>query len=299
MKKIDFKKDDLNTIVELHCKRTEEILSNPYLVDKVNYRKRSPKSKVSLNGINKPICEDGILNRGTVEYKNGSWTRNSNGHEFEDYMNLLIKIVVVSKDSNEGVEEDEDTTTLGCAWDIRNETLRSNNSEEIRINATFAKNYMKIITILVLLHRSCNEAEILKTLDDIDECRKIWEDAKIARINLKKQPGNGSISDSLLSSYISLYEEVLTSQVKLLDPKIIINSSGKPGLGFLKRIYKGLKCIDEECGGWIYFDNNYNVLIIDVYHFSWLGWNRGNLHYYKVLIDRLGSSLKQIENLEI
>lgn len=297
-------KEKLNDIFRLHHDRTEYILSHQELVDKANYRKRSLNSKVSLNGIKKPICEDGILHHGGIEYKGGCWTRNSNGHECMDYINSPIRLLVATKDSNEGVEEYVDTTNLGVEWDIRNETLRCNNKGgEICIEGTFANTYMRIVCILMLLHNSsCSKTEILKTLNDTEMCRTIWENAPVARINMKKQPGKGSVRDNLLSSYIFLYEDVLKSQIELLCPTVIVNSAGKPGMDFFKRTYKGLRCIDEKYGTgrekWIYADQaNNNVTVIDVYHFSFCGWNRHDQYYYNELINRLEYALAQIKNI--
>ena len=103
----------LEDIFKQYDERTKYILSHPELIDKVNYRKRSENSLVKKNGIKKPICKDGILLRGKCEYKGDHWTRNSNGHEIVDYLNSLFRVLVVTKDSNEDVEENEDTTNRG------------------------------------------------------------------------------------------------------------------------------------------------------------------------------------------
>ena len=280
----------LDDIFKQHDERTKYILSHPELIDKVNYRKRSENSLVKKNGIKKPICKDGILLRGKCEYKGDHWTRNSNGHEIVDYLNSLFRVLVATKDSNEDVGENEDTTNRGVEWDIKTETLRRNKSEEICINNSFAKNYISIICIF-MLYRSHSENEILEVLADIDKCWSIWDNAPIARINLKKQPGNGSINDSRLSSYISLYGEILQKQIELINPTVIINSAGKPGMNFFKKIYKDLECIDKNYGNgrdkWIYIDKIKKLVIIDIYHFSYRGWKLNEQSLFKELLHRL------------
>jgi len=292
----------MEEIFELYGERTEYICSHSELVDNANRRKRSDDSKVSLNGIKKPICKDGVLNRGRIEYIDGYWTRHQSGCECMDYINSPVRLLVVTKDSNEGVEEYEDTTNLGVEWDIRSETLRSNDSEAVCITANFAKTYMRIICLLALCGKH-TETQILEFLQDIDKCRQMWEEAHIARINLKKQPGKASIRDCLLSSYISLYEDVLNAQIDLLNPTVIINSAGKPGLEFLKRRFENkgldLKCIDGEYGEgkekWIYTDNINKVIIIDVYHFSYYYYRaRTDQYYYRELLHRLVYALTSI-----
>ena len=287
----------LDDISKQYDERTKCILSHQELIDNVNYRKRSMKSLVAKNGIKKPICVDGILLRGKFEYKEGHWTRKSNGHEIEDYLNSFFRVLVATKDSNEGVGENDDTTNRGVEWDIRTETLRDNKSNEICINATFAKNYMRVICILMMC-RTHSENEILEVLADIDRCRSIWESAPIARINLKKQPGNGSINDSRLSSYISLYGDVLRKQIELINPTVVINSAGKPGMKFFKKIYKDLECIDKNYGNgrdkWIYVDKIKKVIIIDIYHFSHCGWER---YFFKERLHRLKYASMDIDKL--
>lgn len=293
-------KTKLDDIFKQYAERTKCILSHQELIDKVNYRKRSINSLVAKNGIKKPICIDGILFRGKFEYIEDHWTRKSNGHEILDYLNSFFRVLAVTKDSNEGVGENDDTTNLGVEWDIKTETLRNNKSEEICINATFAKNYMRVICIL-MMYRSHSENEILEILADIDRCRSIWENAPIARINLKKQPGNGSINDSLLSSYISLYEDVLRKQIELINPTVIINSAGKPGMKFFKKTYKDLECIDKNYGNgrdkWIYADKNKRVIIIDIYHFSNRGWEWNDRIFFKELLHRLIYASMDIDKL--
>lgn len=291
---------ELQEIFKLHDERTKYILSHPKLIAEVNASKRSKYSLVAPNGIKKPICEDGILKRGACEYIGGYWTRKSNGHETKDYINSSIRILVATKDSNEGVEENEDTTNLGVEWDIKNETLRSNKSEEICIKATFAKTYMRLVSLL-LLFGSHSENEILDVLKDIDRCRNVWEDAPLARINLKKQPGNGYIRDTLLSSYISLYKDVLIRQVQLINPTVIINSAGTPGMNFFKMKYQCLECADEHYDKgqdkWIFIDKATQVIIINSFHFSYGRWNSKDLFYYKELLHRLLYVSRNIENL--
>ena len=290
----------LDDISNQYDERTKYILSHQELIDNVNYRKRSIKSLVAKNGIKKPICVDGILFRGNFEYKEDHWTRKTNGHEIEDYLNSLFRILVATKDSNEGVGENDDTTNLGVEWDIKTETLRDNNSEEICTSATFGKNYIRVIYIL-MMYRYHSENEILEALTGIDRCRSIWENAPLARINLKKQPGNGSINDSLLSSYISLYKDVLQKQIELINPNVIINSAGKPGMIFFKKIYKDLECIDKNYGNgrdkWIYVDRIQKVVIIDIYHFSHRGWEWNDRYFFKELLHRLLYVSKDIDRL--
>lgn len=286
--------ENSNEIFELYRERTKYIISHEELINEVNYRKRSIDSLVSLKGVKKPICEDGILRRGEFEYKkdetgNGYWTRRYSGHEDVDYNNSKVRFLVVTKDSNEGVEEDEDTTNLGTEWDIRTETLRCNQSLKICVKATFAKTYMRLISMLVFYH-SLNNNEIYEVLNDIDMCRTIWEKAPIARINLKKQPGKGSIKDVLLTSYIALYKDVLRKQVRHLKPTVIINSAGKPGMKFFKDMYS-LECIDETYDErrekWLYYDKAEKLIVIDIYHLSCCLWNKRDLFYYKELVNRL------------
>lgn len=299
------KDDSYEMIFESHSKRTAYIVSHPELIREVNYRKKAVGSLVSLNGIRKPICKDGILRRGEIVYEKGEagnayWTRMSNGHEEKDYYNSKLRILVATKDSNEGVEEDEDTTNLGVEWDIRTETLRCNQSDEISIEATFAKTYIRLISLLILFC-SHKDTEIYGLLNDVDKCRVIWEKAPLARINLKKQPGKGSIKDTLLTSYISLYKDVLRKQVRLLKPTIIINSAGKPGLNFFKEMYN-LECVDVNFDArkekWLFYDKVEKIIVVDIYHLSCILWNRGDLLYYKEIVRRLDYIHRTINFIE-
>ena len=114
----------------------------------------------------------------------------------------------------------------------------------------------------------------------------------------RSQPGNGSINDSRLSSYISLYGDVLRKQIELINPTVVINSAGKPGMKFFKKIYKDLECIDKNYGNgrdkWIYVDKIKKVIIIDIYHFSHCGWER---YFFKELLHRLKYASMDIDKL--
>lgn len=263
--------EDFNT---LYNERTKEILNHQELIDAVNKRKRI-NNKVTKEGLNKSICFDGILNRGKIEYnkKDKYWTCESCGEEIEKWSNSKLRILCITKDSNENVSENTESDDAG--WDIRCESGRNNESNDINITATFYKNYMEIVAFVFLCFQNTLSQNELLEANNAELFRCIWEQIPLARINLKKQPGCGSISNSLLASYTTLYKDVLQQQIKSLKANVIICTS-VVGLELLKQIYKLERVNAEHLGGkrdWVYVDKINKITVINSYHFSyWARW---------------------------
>lgn len=272
----------------LYTQRTQEILSHPEWIANVNKRKR--KNKVTVVGLNKSICCDGILNRGEFRYADGFWSRSPRGDEEERWRDSPLKILCITKDSNEGVDENAKANDAG--WDICCETGRNNACTDVSIDAQFYQRFFRAVAEIVLCYNGRSMEETMQRTANMNQCRNIWEKAPLARINLKKQPGCGGIKDVLLRSYISLYKPVLEEQIVGLDATVIVNSAGKPGMELLKEIYH-LERADADYGDgtsdWVYVDRGKKVVVIDTYHFSYnyanWDWERRRLeclyHYYK------------------
>lgn len=258
---------------KLYNERTKEILKHSELIDEVNKRKRT--QFVKEEGLNKSICFDGILNRGEFVYnKDGKyWSRKSRGDEEERWSNSKLRILCITKDSNEGVGEDSDSDDSG--WDIRCESGRNNGSEEIKITATFYKNYMAVVSLISSCCQCALAPNMPLEVNNTELCRCIWEEIPLARINLKKQPGGGSISKSLLASYATFYKEVLIKQIKSLNANVIICTSAV-GMNLLKEIYDLERVNAEHLGtkrDWVYVAPKNNITVINSYHFScWTRW---------------------------
>lgn len=258
---------------ELYNEHTKEILNHREWIEEVNKRKRT--NFVTKEGLSKSICFDGILNRGKIVYNKDYkyWSCQSRGDEEKQWFMSNLRILCVTKDSNENVSEEAESEDAG--WDIRCESGRNNNSDKIKITATFYKNYMEIVAAVFLCYQKAVDKNDLLTENNTDYIRNIWEKIPLARINLKKQPGCGSIPTSLLTSYTRLYEDVLKRQITSLNANVIICTSAT-GMTLLKQIYD-LKRVDAEHLGakrdWIYVDKTNKITVINSYHFSyWTRW---------------------------
>ena len=256
---------------KLYDERTKEILKDRELIKEVNKRKRT--NLVTPKALEIPRCFDGILNKGEIVYVHDEdhkyWTRKKRGDEEQQWFRSDLRILCITKDTNEGV--DENANPSDCGWDLWCESGRNNNCEDIKISATFYKNYMKMVASAYLCCRNATEQDVLSAMNNEETYRHIWEKIPLARINLKKQSGGSSIKDSLLASYVALYKDVLVQQIMSLKANVIICTSAV-GMTLLKEIYH-LEKVDEELLGagrdWVYVDKEKEVIVINSYHFSW------------------------------
>ena len=212
---------------------------------------------------NPKFALDGIMFRGEIDqYSKDQNERYSNPEkENELWENAPIRYLFLTKDQNAGDEE---------AWAVRGETGRSN-KDSCSIRYQFYRNLMYILYGII------NSEDTLCGYEDFtnEQAIQTYDNASVARINVKKQAGGSSIDNNTLKAHIERDKEFLIEQITALDADVLIccgysesiEDTGNIILNFLsKEIYNFTK-IDE----WIYYDDKTKKVAINAWHLSYRG----------------------------
>lgn len=204
------------------------------------------------------FASDGIMFRGEIDQNE----RYSNPEkENELWENAPIRYLFLTKDQN---------AWGGAAWDVRSETGRSN-KDSSNIRYLFYRNLMYILYGII------NSEDTLCGYEDFtnEQAIQTYDNAPVARINVKKQAGGSSIDNMTLKEHIERYKEFLVEQITALDADVLIccgysesiENTGNIILNFLnKEIYNFTK-INE----WIYYDDKTKKVAINAWHLSYRG----------------------------
>ena len=216
---------------------------------------------------NPKFASDGIMFRGAIEQRStGENERYSNPEkENELWENAPIRYLFLTKDQNAGDDEKK-----AKAWDVRSETGRSN-TDSCSIRYLFYRNLMYILYGII------NSEDTLCGYEDFtnEQAIQTYDNAPLARINVKKQAGGSSIDNMTLKEHIERYKEFLVEQITALDADVLIccgysesiEDTGNIILNFLnKEIYNFTK-INE----WIYYDDKTKKVAINAWHLSYRG----------------------------
>lgn len=228
------------------------------------------------------FASDGIMFRGEIDQNE----RYSNPEkENELWENAPIRYLFLTKDQNAGDDEKE-----AKAWDVRSETGRSN-TDSCSIRYQFYRNLMYILYGII------NSEDTLCGYEDFtnEQAIQTYDNAPLARINVKKQAGGSSIDNKTLKEHIERDKEFLVEQISALDADVIIccgysesiEDTGNIILNFLnKEIYNFTK-IDE----WIYYDDKTKKVAINAWHLSYRGVSQKDFFeglvtaYHKFIIE--------------
>ena len=156
------------------------------------------KTRSRQCGDGEEIAPDGLLYRGLFSYADGYWTRRP-GDECRRWEQAPRRVLILTKDLN-------DTE----AWDIRCETGRRNFSgpADATVSAPFYKNLMRWVYGLLTVDRHGNTRPFDEA-DRPDTFRPFYDEAPVARVNCKKQPGGSQLTNSALQAFLTRYADLL------------------------------------------------------------------------------------------
>lgn len=203
------------------------------------------------------LCTDGLLFRGPISYEDGFWSR-VKGDEERRWLEAPRRLLILTKDLN----DDE-------GWDIRQETGRYN---EIAFSYERAIAFYKNLRMwsYLMLFGQIGNMPTFKTARDMNVTGPFYESAPIARVNCKKQVGNGSISDATLMRYLEAYAPLLKQQIALYDANIIyccgFSNERNIILDFVRAHYLPDLMPIPGCDGWFYYSPSARKLVVDSYH---------------------------------
>lgn len=216
------------------------------------------KSASNTNGDDKntAFVYDGLLFRGNIYYEDDIWKRRS-ANENELWNNCFPRIMLITKEYN---DRNEDNDYVDLRW----ETLRRNYTGEnhvITSQLTFHKNMM--FHVFGLGHYKDGHCPLWNDLY-YDESRNYYESCPLVRINVKKQAGGGSVSDSTIREYISRYSSLLKQQISLFDADIIV-CYGRVIFDYvIKEFFPDIEISNTD--PWVYYSEKKQKVIINSYH---------------------------------
>lgn len=154
------------------------------------------------------LSKDGLLFRGSLNCSNDDscfWEM-SKGHEEDLWKSAPKRLLIITKDLNNVNEKGE----IEDGWDIRTETGLKNGKREYNYESCipFYKR-LRMWSYGLLNTTTDGRYPTFEEARNMDNSGPFYLQAPIVRINCKKQPGKGHISDNNLGSYLSDYKELL------------------------------------------------------------------------------------------
>lgn len=215
------------------------------------YKQISKRLNISLDSVGL----DGVKFRGRGPYLSdkGFWEREQ-GEELQNWSQSGIKLLELTKDINDDF-----------VWDIRKETGLKPHCENPQIGCRWYKNLMRWEFLII---QSLLTGEIPK-FSELDQSTLInsFNTSVSARINCKKTVGHGTCDPTELKKHINLYGDLISLQIKHLEPNVILIGGCSKNIileKVVKPIFPKLEKIDYS--GWIYFCNEKGCLIINGYN---------------------------------
>ena len=222
------------------------------------------------------ISPDGVYYKGKTYTTDYGQVWRELGKEDEQWNTSSRRILFISKDPNE----------VDNPYDMRGPDLTQNPDGTLSFGCRFNNNLLRITAGLHTISESYYEP--YETINSIQKLNDIWQQAAVARINVKKHSGGNRISNSELKKWIKEYKTFILEQISLLDPHIIICCGGN---GIIKEFViseylkekdsNNLKSPDDN---WIYYSSKYKKWVIDSYHLNPYGNISDHDLYHKIMM---------------
>jgi hypothetical protein len=200
------------------------------------------------------FCKDGLMRKGEIDQtEKGRWFR-TKGNENERWGNSPKKILFLMKDTNINPGEDM------RGWIGR--------QHETIISSMFFKN---ISLWLLGLNSFTDEGKYLPFEDAYipEVFSKAFDDLPIAIVNLKKESGKGTVSNSQLWSYMEKskkHSELLKKQIEILTPNIIVCGGGSGTVLNIAKKYVYPELEFKKINDWIYYNEEKSITMINSCH---------------------------------
>ncbi len=222
------------------------------------------KDKSRIKG--KKFVLDGIMYRG--EFCNDKVCKRLPSKDFkietETWEKAPVRFLFITKDYNE---------SAGIR-DIRDEVGGRESSDEKVIPYPKTKNRFHKNIVFQLYGLGNTTPDNLIKYKDVsdDKALKFYDTCALARINVKKQAGQGLIENNVLKKYICKYSSLLQEQILNLDADIIV-CGGAELLKYIRKYIKKFYKLEEDefnpGNGWIYYNKEYKKIVISSWHPSY------------------------------
>lgn len=226
----------------------------------VNYNEELDKlfrkwEKAAEEKGHKKFCADGLMYRGE-KWEKDNYIGRSDGDENNLWSKATKRVLFLLKDSN---------GNPNC--DIREFYPGGNGKIDIT-NKNIAYWLYGLLSF-----EGKNNAPEFESLDFWNEVYPVFDNVPYAFMNAKKESGGSKITQRDLIIHLFFYEDFIKEEIEILDPDIIVCGGGSGVIQqFLEGlIYEGSKKIND----WIYYNEEYNKVIIDSYHPSYSRFIKG------------------------
>ena len=229
---------------------------------------------------------DGIMFKGAIYEEDGTnnWLHKEGGNENQLWANAPLRILYLTKDQN---------TKGGPCWDTREESYYKTNSEleTQTLDTQYKFNKMLVYTLYGLAKTTPDQ--MMKYDFSNPEALEFIDKFPFARINCKKEGGQDTCPNNILSAAMSKYEMYLEEQIKNIDADIFVccgyseSSQGNIILNFLNE--HGYNFEGPNKNASIFYDRKQNKIAINSYHLSYRSYSDEDMYddivstYYEFL----------------
>lgn len=221
------------------------------------------------------ITKDGLLYRGEMWFDGFNQVCRP-GDEEQQWEDASLRMLVLTKELN----EDD-------GWDIRGESGRVPSP---RLTCRTAQRFFPNLELWVygLMNIPDRKVMSFSRADNQTRLQGFYENAPIARVNIKKQPDHRAVSNLVLQKYMDNYADLLTKQISLYNADIILCVGGQGIMvKFLgEYVYKDLEQFNEH----VWFSPSTGVVVVKQYHPNYNVYGRKEM--YSAMIDDYQAFLK-------
>ena len=211
--------------------------------------------------VHKNFVKDGLLYRGGARSEkedSGLYVWGTiEGDDDEIWNSAPRRLLIVSKDLNDDV-----------AWDIRTETGYKNTCNDDFDWECVKPFYKRLRAWSYGLLKTDNNgtSPCFDDAANMDNSAPFYLEAPIARMNVKKVCGGGSLADSVLQEHLKDYKDYIIEQLDIYEKADIILSCSSAIKDFIKDYYiKDLTRYDEY-GDWVYYSLSTSKILINAFH---------------------------------
>ena len=211
---------------------------------------------------NDEITKDGLLYRGEMWFDGFNQVRRC-GDEERQWADASLRMLVMTK---QPAEDD--------GWDVRAESGRVPSP---RLTCRTAQRFFPNLELWVYGLMTIPERKTMSfgAADNATSLQGFYECAPIARVNCMKQDFRPA-SNAVMQKYLRDYADLLTEQVRMLDPDVILCTGGQGVIvEFLKaHVYTDLKEFNKHC----WFSPSTGVVAVRQYHPNYNVYSRKEMY---------------------
>lgn len=202
------------------------------------------------------IERDGVAYKGVVHSfqneKGDMVYERQPGNEETVWNNSVKRILFVLKELNDSNPYD---SRVVVTYDPDNGKIPSNRNIKNMLYVTKG-----------ILESRVDKASPFNENDDMNILMKMWDSAAVAKINVKKQPGDSVADTNEIADHMNTYKEFLKQQLQLLDANIIVCCDNRAGIlsAIKELVYPHAIQLTNE----VWYDKSSGAMLIESYHTS-------------------------------